>query len=112
LTLCWRSFPWWRREGITICFDYKGGQKFLFDSQELMGSVVTQDTWRNIMDAPLMLHWRSFPSWSRDGVAISFTYPGGQTFHYNWLQPIGGVITEDAQPEIVDTLFTLISRMM
>ena len=31
LTLCWRSFSWWGREGITICFAYKGRKKYLYD---------------------------------------------------------------------------------
>jgi len=31
LTLRWRSFSWWGREGIAICFAYKGGQKYLYD---------------------------------------------------------------------------------
>jgi len=31
LTFHWRSFSWWGREGIAICFAYKGGQEFLCD---------------------------------------------------------------------------------
>ena len=30
-TLRWRSFSWWGREGIAICFAYKGRQKFVCD---------------------------------------------------------------------------------
>jgi len=59
----------------------------------------------------LMLHWRSFSWWGREGIAIWFTYKGSQTFLYDWLQPIGGVISQDAWPKIVDAPLTLIFMM-
>ena len=31
LTLCWRSFSWWGRESIAICFAYKCQQTYLYD---------------------------------------------------------------------------------
>jgi len=55
LTLRWRSFSWWGREGIAICFAYKGGQKFLYDWLQPMGGVISKDTWPRIVDAPLTL---------------------------------------------------------
>jgi len=55
LTLHWNSF--WRsgREGIAICFAYKGGQWFLYDCLQPIGGVNTQDAWPIIIDAPLTL---------------------------------------------------------
>ena len=55
LTLRWRSFSRWGREGIAICFAYKGSQKFLYDWLQPIGGVISQDTWPKIVDAPLML---------------------------------------------------------
>jgi len=40
LTLCWRSFSRWGRDGIAICLAYKGGQKFLYDWLQPIGSVI------------------------------------------------------------------------
>jgi len=56
----------------------------------------------------LTLRWRSFSWWGREGIAICFAYKGRQKFLYDWLQPIGGVISQDAWPTIVDPLLTLI----
>jgi len=55
LTLHWRSFSWWGREGIAICFAYKGGQKFFCDWLQPIGDVIFQDAWPKIVDAPLKL---------------------------------------------------------
>jgi len=55
LTLCWHSFSWWGREGIAICWAYKGGQKFFYDWLQCIGSVITPDAWPKIVDTPLML---------------------------------------------------------
>jgi hypothetical protein len=55
LTLYWRSFSWWGREGIAICFAYKGSQKFLGESLQPIGGVISQDAWPKIFDAPLTL---------------------------------------------------------
>jgi len=55
LTLRWRSFSWWGREGIAICFAYKGRQKFLYDYVQPIGGVISQNAWPKIVDAPLML---------------------------------------------------------
>jgi len=51
LTLRWRSFSWWGREGIAICFAYKGRQKFLSDWLQPIRGVISQDTWPKIVDA-------------------------------------------------------------
>jgi hypothetical protein len=56
----------------------------------------------------LMLHWRSFSWWGMEGIAICFAYNGSQKFLYNWLQPIGGVISQDEWPQIVDAPLTVI----
>ena len=55
LTLRWRSFSRWGREGIEIWFAYKGCQKFLYDKLQRIGGVITQDAWPEIVDAPLTL---------------------------------------------------------
>jgi len=55
LTLRWRSFSWWGREGIAICFAYKGRLKYVYDSVQPIRGVISQDAWPKIVDAPLML---------------------------------------------------------
>jgi len=55
LTLCWRSFSWWGREGIAICFAYKDCQKFLYDWLQPIRGVISEDAWPQIVDAPLTL---------------------------------------------------------
>jgi len=59
----------------------------------------------------LTLHWRSFLWWGREGIAICFANKGSQKFLNGWLQPIGGVISQDTWPKIVDALLTLIFMM-
>jgi hypothetical protein len=55
LTLCWRSFSWWGREGIAICLAYKGSQIFLCDWLQPIGGVICQDARPKIVDPPLTL---------------------------------------------------------
>jgi hypothetical protein len=55
-----------------------------------------------------MLRWRSFSRWGREGIAICFAYKGSQKLFYDWVQPIGGVISQDTWPKIVDAPLTLI----
>jgi len=55
LTLCWRSFSRWGREGIAINFAYKGGQTLLCDWLQPISRVITQDVWPKIVDTLLML---------------------------------------------------------
>ena len=50
LTFRWRSFSWWGREGVAICFAYKGGQEFLCDWLQPIVAVISQDTWPKIID--------------------------------------------------------------
>jgi len=93
LTLCWYSVSWWRREGITICF--------------------AQNRWRKI---PLWLsaiyRWCDYPERMTKhrcrSVNAHFQVGAGwccnlfcQKFLYDCLQPISGVITQDAWPKIV-----------
>jgi len=59
----------------------------------------------------LRLHWRWFSSWGRDGVAICFPKKGGPEFLYDWLQPIGSVITQYTRRKIIDALLRLIFKM-
>jgi len=54
-TLCWPSFWWWGREGITICFAYKGSRRFLNDWIQPIGGVISQDASPKIVNAPLMV---------------------------------------------------------
>jgi hypothetical protein len=55
LTLRWCSFAWWGREGIAICFAYKGGQELLCDWLQRIGGVISQDAWPKIVYALLTL---------------------------------------------------------
>jgi len=55
LTLRWRSFSWWGREGIAMCFAYKGRQTYLYDWVQPIGGVISQDSWPKIVHAPLTL---------------------------------------------------------
>jgi hypothetical protein len=59
----------------------------------------------------LMLRWRSFSWWGRGGIAICFKYKGSQKFLYDWIQPIGGGISQVAGSTIGDTPLTLIFMM-
>jgi len=59
----------------------------------------------------LTLRWRSFSWWGMEGIAIRFAFKGGQKFLYDWLQPIGGVISQDSWPKIFDAPLTLIFMM-
>jgi len=59
----------------------------------------------------LSLRWRSFSWWGSEGIAIRFAYKGSQKFLYDWLEPIGGVISQDSRPKIVDAPLTLIFMM-
>jgi len=56
----------------------------------------------------LMLRWRSFSWWGMEGIVISFAYKGSQKFLDDWIHPVGGVISQDAWPAIVDSPLMLI----
>jgi len=56
----------------------------------------------------LTLRWRSFSGWGREDIAVCFASKGGLNFFCDWLQPIGGVISQDAWPKIVDAPLMLI----
>jgi len=56
----------------------------------------------------LMLCWRSFSEWGRECVALSFAYKGGEYRIFEWPHPIAPQITQDAWPNIVDAMLTLI----
>jgi hypothetical protein len=43
-------------------------------------------------------------------MTICFAYKGGLKIRYDSLQPIGGVITQDARPKIVEASLTLIFK--
>jgi hypothetical protein len=59
----------------------------------------------------LTLHWRSFSRWGMEGIAVCFAYKSSQKFLYDLLHPIGGVISQDAWPQIVDAPLTIIFIM-
>ena len=59
----------------------------------------------------LTLRGHSFSWWGREGIAMCFAYKRSQKFLYDWLQPIGGVISQDEWPKIVDALLTLTFMM-
>jgi len=44
-------------------------------------------------------------------VALCFAYKAGQYLSYDYLQPMGTQITQDARPKIIDAALMLISRM-
>jgi len=56
----------------------------------------------------LTLHSHSFSWWGREGIAFCFACNGGQEVLCDWLQPSGGVISQNAWPKIVDTPLMLI----
>jgi len=58
LTLRWRTFLRWGREGIAICFAFKGSQWFLYDCLQPVAPHITQDTRPTIVDAPLTLIYK------------------------------------------------------
>jgi hypothetical protein len=45
------------------------------------------------------------------GYCICFAYKGGQKFLFDCMQSIGGVITQDPGPKIIDALLTLIFKI-
>jgi len=59
----------------------------------------------------LMLGWRSFSRWGREGIAICSAYKGSEKFLYDCPQPIRSVITQDAAPKIIDALLMLMFKM-
>jgi hypothetical protein len=46
--------------------------------------------------------WHSLSWWGREGIANWIAYEGSQHFFYSWVQRIGGVISLDIWPKIVD----------
>jgi len=59
----------------------------------------------------LILCWRSFLEWCREGVAICIAFNGSQKFLSDCLQHIISVITQDAWPQIIDALLSLIFKI-
>jgi len=59
----------------------------------------------------LTFRWRLFSWWGMEGIVICFANNGSQKFLYHSTHPIGGVISQDAWPKIVDAPMTLISMM-
>jgi len=53
--LHWHSFSCWGREGIGICFAYKGSQDILYDWLQPISGVISQDTRPIFIEAPLTL---------------------------------------------------------
>jgi hypothetical protein len=56
----------------------------------------------------LVLRWCTFSWRGREGIATCFAYKGWQKLLYDWVQPIRGVISQDARTKIVDSPLTLI----
>ena len=56
----------------------------------------------------LTLRWCSLWKWGSKGIAVCSANTSGQKVVYDWLQPISGVITQDARPKIIDAPLTLI----
>ena len=55
----------------------------------------------------LMLCWHSFSRSGRERIAVCFAYEGCEKFFYDCLQPISGLITQDARQKIIDARLTL-----
>jgi len=53
--LHWPSIWWWGREGIAICYSFKGDQKFLYDCLQFIARQITQDTTHKIVDTLLTI---------------------------------------------------------
>jgi len=104
LTLRWRSFSWWGKEGFTISFAYKAPKNTFMTDYNLW------EEWfpRTHDHKSLTLRWCLFSWWGSEGIAICFAYKGRQKYLYDWLQPMGGVISRDAWQQIVDALLMLI----
>jgi len=102
-TLRWRSFSWLGKEGIAICFAYKGSQNYLMTDYNL------SKVWfpRTHDQKSLTLRCHPFSWCGREGIAISFACKGAQKLGCDWLQPIEGVISQDAWPILVDAPLTL-----
>ena len=107
LMLCWCSFSRWGRDGIAICFACKAAKNSFMTEYNLL------EVWFPRMhdQKSLMLHWLLFSWWGMVGISICFAYKGGQNFLCDWLKPIGGEISQDAWPKIVDAPLTLILMM-
>jgi len=70
---------------------------------------ISEVSFPNTYDQKLLtLRWHSFSRWGREGIAVCFAYKGGQEFLCHWLQPIRGVMSQDAWPKIIDAPLTLI----
>jgi hypothetical protein len=50
-----RSFSWWGGECFTVSCAYKGRENCVYDYIQPIAPKITQDTWPEIMDAPLTL---------------------------------------------------------
>jgi hypothetical protein len=85
----------------------KGRQYSIYDSPQLLTTLITNDTKPNIVDALLTLIFMM----GQEHVAFSLSYKGGQYIIYESSQPFTTLITYDAKPEIVDALLTLIFMM-
>jgi len=59
----------------------------------------------------LMLCWRSSSEWGKECVTFSFTFKGSLYLIYDRLHPIASQITQDARRKIIDSPFSVISRM-
>jgi len=107
LTLCWRSFWRWGRKRFTFTSAYKGSH-----NQFMAMCNLSPPRLPMIHDQQsLTRRWRSISWWGIEGIAIRLAYEGSQKFRYDWLQPIGGVISQDSWPKIVDAPLTLIFMM-
>jgi len=104
LKLSWRSFWGWGRKRFTFTFAYKA-----VNNQFMTMCNLSPPRLPMIHDQQLLtLRWRSFSWWGMEGIAISFAYKGSHKFLYDWIHAIGGDISQDAWPKIVDAPLTLI----
>jgi len=108
LTLCWRSFHHGAARVLHSVLPIKATKNFFITGYSLW------EVWFPMThDQKLLpLHWRSFSWWGREGIAICFGYKDWQRYVYDWVWPIGGVISQDTWPKIVDAPLTLIFMMV
>jgi len=60
----------------------------------------------------LMLLWRSFSSWGREGIAICCAKKGCQKLPRDWLLPIADVSSQDKWPKFIDAPLTVILPLL
>jgi len=108
---CWRSIDAHFHDGagrvLQSVLPIKSGKNTFMTEYNI------SDVWFPRMhdQKSLTLCWRSLSWWGREGIALCYANKGRQKLLYDLLQPIGGVVSQNAWPKIVDAPLTLIFMM-